>query len=175
MADITGEPWGAGFNGYAVLDQTAVGIQRRQYARAFIFADDAQPNNRVVHVTADIGLMFQSIHLEVLRRLRQRFGSLYGEHNVLIAATHTHVAPGGTSQHLMVDLTTSGFRPKTFEATVKGLWMPLRGRTMMCLRLMSPSRNLRSPMRGGIVPVQPGRRIRWKTNKLTPLEWTSEV
>ncbi|MGV0408368.1 neutral/alkaline non-lysosomal ceramidase N-terminal domain-containing protein [Corynebacterium resistens] len=121
MADITGEPWGAGFNGYAVLEQTAVGIQRRQYARAFIFADDAQPNNRVVHVTADIGLMFQSIHLEVLRRLRQRFGSLYGEHNVLITATHTHVAPGGTSQHLMVDLTTSGFRPKTFEATVKGV------------------------------------------------------
>ncbi|WP_426716012.1 neutral/alkaline non-lysosomal ceramidase N-terminal domain-containing protein [Corynebacterium auriscanis] len=121
MADITGEPWGAGFNGYAVLEQTAVGIQRRQYARAFIFADEANPNNRVVHVTADIGLMFQSIQLEVLRRLRGRFGNLYGEHNVLITATHTHVAPGGTSQHLMVDLTTAGFRPVTFEATVKGV------------------------------------------------------
>ncbi|WP_295643110.1 neutral/alkaline non-lysosomal ceramidase N-terminal domain-containing protein [uncultured Corynebacterium sp.] len=121
MADITGEPWGAGFNGYAVLDQTAVGIQRRQYARVFIFADEKNPKQRVIHVTADIGLMFQSIHLEVLRRLRKRYGSLYGEHNVLITATHTHVAPGGTSQHLMVDLTTAGFRPVTFEATVKGI------------------------------------------------------
>ena len=121
LADITGEPWGAGFNGYAVIKQSAIGLQRRQYARAFVFADATNPEQRVAHVTADVGLMFQSIHLEVLRRLRQRFGSTYGEHNVLLHATHTHVAPGGTSQHLMVDLTTAGFRPVTFEATVKGI------------------------------------------------------
>ncbi|HIW95272.1 MAG TPA: neutral/alkaline ceramidase [Candidatus Corynebacterium gallistercoris] len=120
MADITGEPWGAGMFGYAVGEQTTVGIQRRQYARAFIFQDGAHPDNTLVHVTLDVGLMFQSIHLEVLRRLQQRLGGRYGEHNVLLHATHTHVAPGGTSQHLMVDLTHGGFRPKTFEATVEG-------------------------------------------------------
>lgn len=120
MADMTGEPWGAGMNGYAVLEQTSVGLQRRQYARAFIFVDPAT-DKRVVEVVADIGLMFQSIFLEVLRRLKKKYGFLYSDHNVLLHATHTHVAPGGTSGHLMVDLTTAGFRPVTFEANVSGI------------------------------------------------------
>lgn len=119
MADMTGEPLGAGENGYAVLKQNTTGLRLRQFARAFIFGDDA--DNRVVHVTADMGLMFQSIHLEVLKRLKAIFGDLYNESNVLIGASHTHVAPGGTSGHLMVDLTTLGFRPVTFEAVVTGV------------------------------------------------------
>nr|WP_240394065.1 neutral/alkaline non-lysosomal ceramidase N-terminal domain-containing protein [Corynebacterium lactis] len=119
MADMTGEPLGAGENGYAVLKQTTTGLRLRQFARAFIFGDDA--GNRVVHVTADMGLMFQSIQMEVLRRLQGIFGGIYNESNVLIGASHTHVAPGGTSGHLMVDLTTLGFRPVTFEAVVTGV------------------------------------------------------
>lgn len=113
LADATGEPLGAGMNGYAVPEQTSLGIQCRQYARAFIFADPTRaedPGARICHVTVDTGLMFQSVHLEVIRRLRERFGELYGAQNVLIHATHTHVAPGGTSQHLMVDLVILGFR-----------------------------------------------------------------
>lgn len=121
LADMTGEPWGAGMFGYAVDEQKTVGIQRRQYARAFIFVDANRDNSRLVHVTCDVGLMFQSIHLEVLRRLKEKFGDLYNQSNVLLTATHTHVAPGGTSQHLMVDITHGGFRPKTFEATVAGI------------------------------------------------------
>lgn len=120
MADMTGETWGAGMNGYAVLEQSSVGLQRRQYARTFIF-EDPKTQKRVVQCIADLGLMFQSIQLEVLRRLRAKFGDLYGEHNVLLHAQHTHIAPGGTSAHLMVDLTTSGFRPVTFEANVSGI------------------------------------------------------
>ncbi|MDO4610782.1 neutral/alkaline non-lysosomal ceramidase N-terminal domain-containing protein [Corynebacterium sp.] len=119
MADMTGEPFGAGFNGYAVPEQQASGIHQRQYARAFVFVDDS--GNRLVHCTADLGLMFQSIQQEVLRRLAAVHGGLYHEGNVLIGASHTHVAPGGTSGHFMVDLTTSGFRPTTFEANVKGI------------------------------------------------------
>ncbi len=121
LADMTGEPWGAGMFGYAVDEQKTVGIQRRQYARAFIFVDANCEDSRFVHVTCDVGLMFQSIHLEVLRRLKDKYGDLYTQENVVLAATHTHVAPGGTSQHLMVDITHGGFRPKTFEATVEGI------------------------------------------------------
>lgn len=119
MADMTGEPLGAGMNGYAVLEQQTSGLRQRQFARAFVF-DDGN-GGRVAHVTADMGLMFQSIQLEVIRRLQARFGGTYHEGNVLIGASHTHVAPGGTSGHLMVDLTTLGFRPVTFEATVAGI------------------------------------------------------
>lgn len=119
LADMTGEPLGAGMNGYAVLEQTSTGLHHRQFARAFIFEGD--DGGRLVHVTADMGLMFQSIQMEVLNRLRARYGDLYHEGNVLIGASHTHVAPGGTSGHLMVDLTTLGFRPVTFEAAVNGI------------------------------------------------------
>lgn len=119
MADMTGEPLGAGMNGYAVLEQQTAGLRQRQFARAFVFDDGS--GGRVAHVTADMGLMFQSVQMEVLRRLRARFGDVYHEGNVLIGASHTHVAPGGTSGHLMVDLTTLGFRPVTFEATVAGI------------------------------------------------------
>lgn len=121
LADITGEPLGAGMDGYAVLSQASTGLKRRQYARTFIFVDPSNPQKRVVNCTADMGMMFQCVYLEVVRRLQERFGDLYNETNVLIAATHTHVAPGGTSQHALVDFTTVGFRPVTFEAQVAGI------------------------------------------------------
>lgn len=119
MADMTGEPLGAGMNGYAVMAQSTTGIRLRQFARAFIFEDAAGVST--VFVIAEMGLMFQSIQLEVLRRLKEEFGAAYNESNVFISASHTHVGPGGTSGHLMVDLTTLGFRPVTFEATVAGI------------------------------------------------------
>nr|VDG62755.1 Neutral ceramidase precursor [Streptococcus thermophilus] len=119
MADMTGEPLGAGMNGYAVMKQSSTGIRFRQFARAFIFEDDEGVSS--VFVITEMGLMFQSIQLEVLRRLREAFGEKYNESNVFITASHTHVGPGGTSGHLMVDLTTLGFRPVTFEATVAGI------------------------------------------------------
>lgn len=120
IADMTGEPLGAGMNGYASTEQFSSGLHLRQRARAFVFA--AGPDApRVVLVTAELGLMFQSIQQEVLRRLAARFGDTYHEGNVLISATHTHLAPGGTSGHPMVDLSMLGFRPVTFEANVAGI------------------------------------------------------
>lgn len=120
IADMTGEVFGAGMNGYGDLSQTSVGLHLRQRARAFVFQDRAS-GARVVHVTAETGLMFQSIFEEVLRRLASRFGDLYHRGNVLLTATHTHSAPGGNSGHLVYDLTVLGFRPATFEANVAGI------------------------------------------------------
>ena len=120
IGDMTGEPLGAGFNGYADTEQQSVGLHLRQRARAFVFADSSS-SPRFLHVTAEIGLIFQSIQQEVLRRLAAEFGDTYHEGNVVITATHTHVAPGGTSGHPMVDLSMLGFRPVTFEANVAGI------------------------------------------------------
>ena len=120
IGDMTGEPLGAGMNGYAQTDQMSVGLHLRQRARAFVFAESAT-GPRVVHVTCEIGLMFQSIQQEVLRRLAAEFGDTYHEGNVILTATHTHVAPGGTSGHPMVDLSMAGFRPVTFEANCAGI------------------------------------------------------
>ncbi|WP_420100202.1 neutral/alkaline non-lysosomal ceramidase N-terminal domain-containing protein [Corynebacterium sp.] len=118
IADATGEPLGAGMDGYAVQEQTTVGIRQRLYSRAFIFDDGTR---RFCHVTVDTPLMFQSVFLEVLRRLRASYGDTYRTDNVVVSATHTHVGPGGRSGHAMVDLVSLGFRPATFEAQVAGI------------------------------------------------------
>ncbi|MGP9609334.1 neutral/alkaline non-lysosomal ceramidase N-terminal domain-containing protein [Corynebacterium sp. AOP36-E1-14] len=123
IADTTGEPLGAGMDGYAVQEQTSVGIRQRLYSRAFIFDDGT---NRFCHVTVDTPLMFQSVFLEVLRRLRADYGDTYTSDNVVVTATHTHVAPGGRSGHAMVDLVSLGFRPVTFEAQVAGIVRSVR-------------------------------------------------
>lgn len=120
IGDMTGEPLGAGMNGYADTEQSSVGLHLRQRARAFVFAESPS-SPRFLHVTAGIGLVFQSIQQEVLRRLAAEFGDAYHEGNVVITATHTHVAPGGTSGHPMVDLSMGGFRPVTFEANCAGI------------------------------------------------------
>lgn len=120
IGDITGEPLGAGMNGYAVLEQSSAGLHLRQRARAFVFVDTAS-QQRLAHVTCEVGLMFESIFEEVLRRLAARFGDIYHRGNVLLSATHTHAAPGGTDGHLLVDITTLGFRPVTFESNVAGI------------------------------------------------------
>src|SRR6188508_3806948 len=104
-SDITGEIWGAGMLGYAVPDQISAGLHLRQYARAFVF-EDATSGVRIVHVTLDVGLMFQSVLEEVVRRIQQRYGDRYHRGNVLLGATHTHAGPGGQSGHAMVDITT---------------------------------------------------------------------
>ncbi|TXG92332.1 hydrolase [Rhodococcus rhodnii] len=119
-ADVTGEILGAGMLGYAVLDQTTSGLHLRQYSRAFV-VEDPSSGERIAHVTVDVGLMFQSILEEVVRRLQQRFGDLYHRGNVLLGATHTHAGPGGTSGHAMVDITALGFRQRSFEAQVAGI------------------------------------------------------
>ncbi|GAA1054208.1 neutral/alkaline non-lysosomal ceramidase N-terminal domain-containing protein [Dietzia natronolimnaea] len=120
IGDMTGESLGAGMNGYADTEQHSVGLHLRQRARAFVFADSPS-SPRFVHVTAEIGLIFQSIQQEVLRRLSAEFGDTYHEGNVVITATHTHAAPGGTSGHPMVDLSMLGFRPVTFDANCAGI------------------------------------------------------
>ena len=118
IADTTGEPLGAGMDGYAVQEQTTVGIRQRLFSRAFIFqTGDA----RLCHVTVDTPLMFQSVFLEVIRRLKATYGDTYTTSNVVLSATHTHVGPGGRSGHAMVDVVSLGFRPVTFEAQVAGI------------------------------------------------------
>jgi neutral ceramidase len=63
----------------------------------------------------------QSVTDEVLSRLGSRFGDRYVDANTLITTTHTHAGPGGYCGHLLYNLTTNGFHPKTFEAIVAGI------------------------------------------------------
>ncbi|MFD7076842.1 neutral/alkaline non-lysosomal ceramidase N-terminal domain-containing protein [Nocardioides sp. NPDC059952] len=120
IADVTGEVAEAGMMGYADLGQVSSGLHMRQRARAFVIADP-DSGERVVHILADAGMIFQSVRDAVLAKLEQRFGDTYSERNVMLTATHTHAAPGGFSHHTLYNVTTLGYHGKTFRALVDGI------------------------------------------------------
>ena len=120
LADITGEAAGCGMLGYGKADQQTEGIHTRQRSRAFVIAQGRE-GPRLLLVVNELPLVFDSVHQEVLRRLRARYGETYTARNTMITATHTHCAPGGYSHHLLYNSNTKGFRPKTFGALVDGI------------------------------------------------------
>lgn len=119
MADITGEPGENAMLGYGTTGQNSTGVHMRQHARAFII-EDAATGDRVVHVMDEIGLMQQSIRQGVLAKLKEKFGDKYNESNVMLTASHTHVAPGGYGHHSLYNVLTAGVHEKTYNAIVDG-------------------------------------------------------
>jgi neutral ceramidase len=79
-----------------------------------------------VLVSADLGDIFQSLKLEVVKRLKGHYGDLYSEKNVMLTATHTHVGTGGLSHYALyqiasADAATFGYSSQNFEAVVSGI------------------------------------------------------
>ncbi|WP_124054567.1 neutral/alkaline non-lysosomal ceramidase N-terminal domain-containing protein [Arcanobacterium ihumii] len=91
--DVTGAVAETGAFGYA-SGQEMNGLHERLYSHAFIIGEQ-NTSNRVVMVTVDTAAIFPNIRLGVLEQLKQKYGDLYNSNNVLIAATHTHVANSG--------------------------------------------------------------------------------
>ncbi|NKY89319.1 neutral/alkaline ceramidase [Nocardia veterana] len=120
IADVTGAVAGQGMMGYSELDQVATGLLMRTWARAYIVVDRAT-GERVAFVNADIACLFQSVHLAVMQRLAQRFGSLYTERNVNLNATHNHNSCGGTAREYAYSLAAYGFRNNSHQAEVDGI------------------------------------------------------
>ncbi|MFJ9624356.1 neutral/alkaline ceramidase [Streptomyces sp. NPDC101181] len=120
IADVTGEAAETGMMGYSSFDQKTSGIHQRQRSRAFVVADRTS-GKRVVYVNADLAMIFQSVRQGVLARLQERYGSLYGEENVLLSATHTHSGPGGYSHDVAYNLSVLGFQKETYRAIVDGI------------------------------------------------------
>ncbi|WP_411097271.1 neutral/alkaline ceramidase [Streptomyces sp. 020-2-3H-GM] len=120
ISDVTGEAAETGMMGYSSFDQKTSGIHQRQRSRAFVVVDRAS-GKRVVYVNADLAMIFQSVRQGVLARLKERYGSLYGEENVLLSATHTHSGPGGYSHNVAYNLSVLGFQKKTYRAIVDGI------------------------------------------------------
>src|SRR4051794_14550146 len=108
IADITGEAAGCGMLGYGKAEQQTAGIHLRLRSRAFVFEAGGR---RVLLVVNEMPLPMESVTQEVLRRLRETYGDLYREDNLLLAATHTHCGPGGYSHHATYNSNTGGFRP----------------------------------------------------------------
>ena len=118
--DITGEIAEANFFGYAELTHRNSGIRDRQYARAFIVKEPG--GSPVVFVSIDKGGMFQSVNVAVMEKLKATYGSLYNDNNVVISATHTHVATGGFSFYGLYNTSTGGFWRRNYVVLVNGIY-----------------------------------------------------
>lgn len=119
--DITGPAAELGMLGYASLEQISAGIHTRLHARAFIFAEQDDPSQRVVMVSADLGMVMQSVKQGVVKKLKAKYGDLYGHANVMLSPTHTHAGPGGISHYALSNLTSFGFNQQNFDVIVDGL------------------------------------------------------
>ncbi|MFQ5846138.1 MAG: neutral/alkaline ceramidase [Candidatus Methylomirabilales bacterium] len=122
--DITGPAAELGMMGYARLGQKTAGIHTRLWSRAFVIASPCN-NNRVVLVTADLGILSQAVAQGVVEQLEHTFGDLYTDQNVLLSATHTHSGPGGYSHYALYNLTIFGFDRQNFRTVVDGIYQSI--------------------------------------------------
>uniref|UniRef100_A0A8P4KFA6 Neutral ceramidase n=1 Tax=Dicentrarchus labrax TaxID=13489 RepID=A0A8P4KFA6_DICLA len=104
--------------GYANPQQTAAGIHTRLYSRAFIIDDGKQ---RVVFVTADVGMISQRLRLEVLKALQLKYGNLYRQDNVVLSGTHTHSGLAGYFQYTLFMISSKGYIKTSIKPLVNGI------------------------------------------------------
>lgn len=118
--DITGPAAEIDMMGYANPNQLTSGIHSRLWARAFIVVEP-KTNKRIVFVSADLGMIFQSIKQGVSQALAKKFGNLYTAENIMLSATHTHSGPGGYAFDTLFNFTVRGFYKKHYQTIVNGI------------------------------------------------------
>jgi neutral ceramidase len=180
--DITGPAAEVGMMGYVELEQQTAGIHQRLRSRAFVIASPCN-GKRVAFVSADLGMLFQAVKQQVVKRLRDTYGGLYSDENVLLSATHTHSGPGGYSHYALYNLSTFGFVPRNFELIVEGIYQSIvrahehlgPGRiTLAAGDLLDASRN-RSPEAYRLNPPEERARYAYDTDKrMTLLRFTKD-
>jgi neutral ceramidase len=118
--DITGAAAEINMMGFAQPFQYTQGIHSRLWSRAFIVASP-DTGNAVVFVSADLGMIFQSVKQGVVQKLHERFGDKYTDKNVMLSATHTHAGPGGYAFETLYNFTIRGFYKKNYRVVVDGI------------------------------------------------------
>lgn len=118
--DITGPAAEIDMMGYAKPQQLDNGLHSRLWARAFIIADP-KTEKSIVFVSADLGMVFQSVKQGVVQALSQKFGQRYNDKNIMLSATHTHAGPGGYAFHTLFNFTIRGFYRDNYNTIVNGI------------------------------------------------------
>ncbi len=118
-SDITGPLQGPLLMGYAKSSQRARGLHTRLWSRAIALESDT--GTRAVVVSLDLSQVNESVRRAVIDRLQARLGNLYADHNVLLAATHTHASLGGLAHDYLYTIATLGFEKDNFENVVSGI------------------------------------------------------
>ena len=118
--DVTGQIAETNFGGYGQLLFRNKGIRDRQYARAYVMQE---PNgDPVAYVCIDKWATTQSVNTAVMAKLKSKYGTLFRDENVIISATHTHVAAAGYSHYSLYNAATGGFWTPNFDNLVTGIY-----------------------------------------------------
>lgn len=125
--DITGPAAENGFFGFSNWEQQTQGLHTRLRAHAYIIQSQ-NSNNRLVYVSADLGMISQGVKIEVIKRLKSIYGETYTAKNVMLSATHTHVGAGGSSHYTLFEIASAskamvlgGYSSENFEVIVQGI------------------------------------------------------
>lgn len=73
------------------------------------------------YVFPHLSSVFFFLLLKVLKRLQNKYGSLYRRDNVILSGSHTHSGPGGYFQYTVFVIASEGFSNRTFEYMVTGI------------------------------------------------------
>ncbi|XDD42182.1 neutral/alkaline non-lysosomal ceramidase N-terminal domain-containing protein [Leptospira sp. WS60.C2] len=118
--DITGPPVGVMFWGYAREDQTGIGIQTRQFARALV-VEDQSTGKLLAYVTCEVGGIPFEIQRDVINKLQEELDPNFHFGNVLLNASHTHSGPGGHFQYAEVSFFASHFYADSYAVLRDGI------------------------------------------------------
>ncbi len=118
--DVTGQIAETNCGGYAQLLHRNKGIRDRQYARAYVMQE---PNGSpAVFVCIDKWAVSQAVNLAVIQKLKSKYGALFSDANVVISATHTHLASAGYSHYSLYNTSTGGFWKPNYDNLVNGIF-----------------------------------------------------
>ncbi|HEX4879950.1 MAG TPA: neutral/alkaline non-lysosomal ceramidase N-terminal domain-containing protein [Limnobacter sp.] len=126
-ADITGPSGGKILMGNENIDNYAIGVHMRLFARAFVVESPCN-QKRVAIVLTDTGMVFGAVRDAVLEKIRTdpSLARAYSTENLLISATHTHSGPGGYSHYEAYNFFRFGFDQQAFDVIVQGIVRALR-------------------------------------------------
>ncbi|TGL19956.1 ceramidase [Leptospira yanagawae] len=123
--DITGPPVGVMFWGYAREDQTGLGIQTRQFARALVIEEPSE-KKFLAYVTAEVGGIPFEIQREVVARLQKEVDPKFHFGNVLLNASHTHSGPAGHFHYSEISFYSTQFYGLSYAVLRDGIFEAIK-------------------------------------------------
>lgn len=118
--EITPKVTNVGMFGFGMYEHRVEEVETPLFVRSCIFEDDT--GSKVAQVYIEIGAISPVLKREVVRILAEKHSHLgFNDANILLAATHTHSAPGGHFHHPLYNFSIPGFHESILSIYTNGI------------------------------------------------------